>query len=772
MLEKEADKNSSGYLLPLLMQGKVRIRHVFRKMLPLFYRGGDGYSAFPIKKSLVSGRSNIAAVFLILALLMSGVATYAALREMPPFGNDPNTIIWLLNIDLILLLGLVGVIAHKIVSVWSGRRRGLAGSHLHVRLVYIFSVLAAAPAIIMTVFSAFFFHFGVQTWFSDQIQTAVTKSQAVAEAYLLEHQQIIRADILAMANDLNRQSPLLIGNEASLERVMQTQSLLRNLSEAIVFDSSGRVIARSGLTFSLELESLPNYLIEQAQRGEVVVTTGAQDDRVRALVKLNGFVDSFLYVGRMVDPAVLSSLTDTQAAVESYTNLKNRYSNLQIIVTCIFVLVGLLLVLFAVWCGLILARQLVDPITGLIKASDSVRGGNLSARFETDGVIEEFDYLGRAFNRMTKTIEEQQNELIDANRQIDRRRHVLETVLTGVSSGVLGLDKGDVITMANESACHLLQENFDDINGRNVNDYLPEFSLLLSEARANPDHYIQREIVFTDHQGQRRTFLVRIAIEVFGEQETGAIVTFDDISDLLIAQKKAAWSDVARRIAHEIKNPLTPIQLSAERLNRKYSQEIKSDPEVFRQCTNTIIKHVEDIGRMVSEFSNFARMPEPKMQRSDVNALIAESIMLHKQAAPGVMFCYDKCEDELWSVFDAQLMRQALGNLFQNASDSILDKGDKGKIHVVSGQHDGAVFISISDDGPGFPQDVDKNSLLEPYVTKKEKGTGLGLAIVQKVLEDHGGKLMLGAPDWLLEKNKDAVLAGATVVILLQLSKG
>lgn len=766
LLEKETRKSKGNLVSAFLFRLRERLRSFVRSYLPLLHsRSEQGERRF-------RDWSNMAVIVLIVSSIVSGIVTYAALKEAPPFGDDPNTIIWLLNMDLILLVGLVGVVAHRIVSVWSGRKRGLAGSHLHVRLVYIFSVLAATPAIIMTIFSAFFFHFGVQTWFSDKIQTAVTKSQAVAEAYLEEHQQNIRADILAMANDLNRESALLIGNAPSLERVMQRQSLVRNLSEAIVFDSSGQVIARSGLTFSLEFETVPNYQLERAQRGDVVITTGAQDDRVRALVKLNGFVDSFLYVGRMVDPQVLMNLKDTNEAVASYTDLKNRYSNLQIIVTFIFVLVGFLLVLFAVWFGLILARQLVEPISGLIRASDSVRGGNLSARFETEGVIEEFDYLGRAFNRMTKTMEEQQNELIIANRQIDRRRHVLETVLSGVSSGVLGLDRHNVITMANESACALLQEEHEAIHGEEINVFLPAFSSLLDEARANPERYIQKEIVFTNAAGKKRTFLVRIAIEMLGAQDTGAIVTFDDISELLIAQKKAAWSDVARRIAHEIKNPLTPIQLSAERLNRKYLKEIQSDPETFKQCTDTIVKHVADIGRMVSEFSSFARMPEPKLKRADFNDLISESIMLHKQAAPNVMFCFDKTVNELLGVFDAQLMRQALGNLFQNASDSILSVHEKGKISVLSGEHEDYIFAIVSDDGPGFPQDVDTSSLLEPYVTRKEKGTGLGLAIVQKVVEDHGGKLILGAPDWLNAEHKEGVLDGATVVIMLHKEKG
>ncbi|HRQ61817.1 MAG TPA: two-component sensor histidine kinase, partial [Alphaproteobacteria bacterium] len=332
---------------------------------------------------------NMAAAVLIVLGVVSGLATYAALTETPPLGNDPDTVIWLLNLDLVLMVSLVALIAHRIVGLWSGRKRGIAGSHLHVRLVYTFSLLAAAPAILMTVFSAFFFHFGVQTWFSDRIQMAVSESQAVAQAYLEEHKQVIRADILAMANDIDRQALMLASNPHTFERVMRTQSMLRNLSEAIVFDSSGQVLSRAGLSFTLELESVPQEMLEKTRDGDVVrqwcgdpgidvvITTGDNDDRVRALVKLNNLVDSYLFVGRMVDPKVLSHLNATREASESYKSLQAKIGNLQVIVTMMFVVVGFLMVLAAIWFALLLARQLAGPIGQLIVAADRVRAGDL-----------------------------------------------------------------------------------------------------------------------------------------------------------------------------------------------------------------------------------------------------------------------------------------------------------------------------------------------------------------------------------------------------------
>ncbi|MAE51316.1 MAG: two-component sensor histidine kinase [Micavibrio sp.] len=713
---------------------------------------------------------NIAVIGLVIAGIISGIVTYAALNEAPPFGSSPNMVIWMLNADLVILLMLVATIASKLVGIWSGRKRDVAGSHLHVRLVYTFSILAAAPAIIMTVFSAYFFHFGVQTWFSQRIQTAIAESQAVAQAYLEEHKQVIRADTLAMANDLDRQSMMLIGNAGALEDVVQTQSMIRNLSEVIIFDSNGRVLARSGLTFTLEFEEVPKYALDQALLGDVVVMTGGNDDRVRALVKLNGFVDSYLFAGRMVDQKVLSHLNATKQASESYNNLEERYSSLQVTVNLIFVVVGFLLVLIAIWFGLILARQLVTPIRELIAASDRVRAGDMTARVGSFKNMEELDYLGRSFNRMTSQIEEQQSELIQANRQLDRRRRLTETVLEGVSAGIVGLDDKGVVNLANSSAARLLLREVSDMTGRPVSDIFPQITDLLDRAHDRPHKVTQAEIPFVLDDGSAKIFLVRIAIELIGEEEVGAILTFDDITELQSAQRKAAWADVARRIAHEIKNPLTPIQLSAERLKRKYLSQIKDDADVFSQCTDTIIKHVGDIGHMVNEFSSFARMPEPVMKEGKLLPLVKDVLVLQGQAHNDIEFQVHCDDKNIATKFDAHQIRQALTNLIQNAIDSIHgadDVSQKGRIDVVMGYYDDQIFISLADNGAGLPKDENISRLMEPYVTHKAKGTGLGLAIVKKIMEDHNGALSLGAPDWLKRDKNYSDLGGATVVLLM-----
>lgn len=717
---------------------------------------------------------------LIAAAIISGFATYAALTETPPFGDNPNTVIWLLNLDLIILLTLVILIGRRILSIWSGRRHNIAGSHLHVRLVLIFSIMAAVPAIIMAVFSAFFFHFGVQTWFSENVRTAVFESQAVAEAYLEEHQQVIKADILAMANDIDRQAVMMMDAQAAYDRALDTQSLLRNLSEAMIFDVSGKILARSGLTFTLTFEKVPDYLLEQAQDGEVVVLTNDGDDRVRALVRLSSGNNNFLFVGRRVDSVVLSHMAATKDAAERYKQLEGSYSGLQITVTMIFVVVALLLLLAAMWVGIVLARQLVTPISTLISVSDRVRAGDLTARVPKQKQVEEFDYLAQSFNRMTTQIQQQQDELIMANRQLDQRRRLTETVLAGVTAGVVGVDTKGNITLANSMAGELFEQKSEDLIGKNIIEIVPEIAPLLEQAHEKPNKITQAEIPFLAQEGHKLTLTVRIAIELIGEEERGAVLTFDDITELQSAQRKAAWADVARRVAHEIKNPLTPIQLSAERLKRKYLGQIDKDSDTFEVCTDTIIRHVEDIGRMVNEFSDFARMPESVIKPVPLIAELQDLITFQKAAHPEISITVRgelAGERSLKVPCDSQQIRQALTNLIQNAVDSIESRqkrdGDfKGQVNILfEKDEEENLLLIVSDNGLGLPEGEDPSSLSEPYVTHREKGTGLGLAIVKKIMSDHEGRLIMGTTAKIKSLTEWQGLGGATVFLEIPLGE-
>lgn len=724
--------------------------------------------------------SGFALVLIILAL-GSGILTYMALSELPPFGNDTGMVIWLLNLDLVLLIMLIAVIARRIITVWSGHRRGIAGSRLHMRLAFIFSLVAAVPAVIMTIFSAVFLYYGVQTWFSDRIRTAVSESEAVAVAYLKEHHQVIRADILAMANDLDRQSAILGTNEDAFERMMKTQLFMRNLSEAMVIDGTGRVIAESGFTFTLSFETVPESTFDKADAGEVVlITDDDSGDRIRALVKLNNFIDSYLFVGRMVDSTVLRHLSDTRQAVAAYKQLEQQYSDLQVKITMIFVVVALVLLMSAMWGGLIFARHLVAPIAALTSAADRIRAGDLTARVENFERGDEFDLLARAFNRMTSQLQEQRSELITANRQMDQRRRFTETVLAGVSSGVMGIDEKGRITLANFSAGEIFELKPDELAGQNVQEVLPDLAELLVQAKSKPGRITQGEVPYSRRDESLRTLLVRIAIEMIGDENIGAVLTFDDITELQSAQRKAAWADVARRIAHEIKNPLTPIQLSAERLKRKYLKQITEDPEIFSQCTDTIIHHVEDIGRMVNEFSAFARMPLPVFKPENIARDIRQIVTLRQQAHPEITINFENAsgyQPDLMMEIDGQQIRQAFTNIIQNAIDSVQAHSEQehtpGRLLVLLSRRadNQELVISVIDNGLGFPKDQDAGRLIEPYITTRETGTGLGLAIVKKIMDDHKGTLILGQTDGIKSMPGWQDYGGACVSLILPVTK-
>jgi two-component system, NtrC family, nitrogen regulation sensor histidine kinase NtrY len=684
------------------------------------------------------------ALALAIAAVLSALATFLAVRGIPPFDSQPHLDQLILLVNLVLVLPLVAVVSWRLVQVWAERRRGLAGSRLHIRLVVLFSLVAVIPTIIVAVFSYLLFSFGVQAWFSERVRTALQESLVVAEAYLHEHQQEIRADVVSMANDLNREAALLSINPERLNQMVNAQAALRNLNEAVVFDGQGHVLARTALTFALELQPVPEWALQQARAGDVAVLTSGNEDRVRALVRLPRFGDVYLYVGRNVDPTVLAHMTQTQSAVAQYEKLEGERSEYQIAFTMVFFAVGILLLTGAVWVGLTFAMRLAKPMSALIAAAERVRSGDLTARLAVGSDDEEFGSLFRAFNRMTHQLESQQSELIEANRQLDQRRRFTETVLAGVSAGVIGLDQEARIYLPNRSASVLLGIDLDQMIGQDLADSVPEMANLLEEANCRPERLAQSQIQLV-RDGHVAVLLVRIAAERLDNEVKGYVVTFDDVTGLISAQRKAAWSDVARRIAHEIKNPLTPIQLSAERLKRKYAREVKSDAGTFADLTETIIRHVGDIGRMVDEFSSFARMPAPVLREENLAEIVRRVVFLQRTSNPEIRFALDLPAEPPRVLCDSRQVSQALVNILKNAVEAIQARpagAAPGEIRLRVAATDKTVEVAVEDNGTGLPvQERDK--LTEPYVTTRASGTGLGLAIVKKIMEDHRGELVL-----------------------------
>jgi two-component system, NtrC family, nitrogen regulation sensor histidine kinase NtrY len=687
------------------------------------------------------------ALILTAAATLSGIATYVVISGWLGIGAAPELVLALLYLDLILLLLLGVLVARRLVQLIVARRQGLAGSRLHARLVALFSLVAVAPAIVVAVFSVAFLHFGLEAWFSERISGALTNSLNVARAYLEEHKEVIRADALAMAADLNREGPALADEPEMFQRLLDTQAVLRSLTEAVVFLANGQVVARSGLGFVLELERVPPNAFEQAANGEVVVLTSDADDRVRALLRLDNFVDAYLYVGRFVDARVLDYMEQTRRAIDEYRALEVRRSGIQVTFAMIFGVVALLLLLAAVRVGLAFANRLAMPISRLISAADRVRVGDLTASVPEDEEGHEIDHLSRAFNRMTAQLASQRAELISANNQLDERRRFTETVIGGVSAGVLGLDREGRITLPNRSAADLTAATPDALIGRPLIAVIPEVAGLLASVATAPERPAEAQIELRRPDGTH-TLLARVAAQRDASGVTGYVVTFDDITELLAAQRKAAWAEIARRIAHEIKNPLTPIRLSAERLQRKYLPQIRADRDAFANSTNTIIRQVDSIGRLINEFSAFARMPAPVFAWESGRELVRQAVHLQQGARPEIRFETQLPEADVRLYCDAQQVAQALTNLLQNAVESVLERMKQQEQGAAAGwvmvqlvEIQDRCLIEVHDNGGGLPEPTER--LTEPYVTMRATGTGLGLAIVKKIMEEHGGSLTL-----------------------------
>ena len=684
------------------------------------------------------------AIGLACAALACGAITYATMSGSAPFAPDPQTILILLNVDLVLLLSLGALVASQLVKLWIERRRGAAGARLHIRMATLFSLVALTPTIVVAVFSALFLHFGMQSWFSEKVSSAIDGSQAVAHTYVQEQGNNLRISTLAAAMELNRNAVHLVQRPQLMPQLLNQTSAALSLTEAVMFRRSGDILARNDLGFAAEIEPLPDWAINSAEDGNLVFLPG-ETNRMRALIKLVGFVDVYLYVARSLQPEVVDHTRQIQAVVRDYQRLEDERYGIQITFVIIFILIALLVLLSAVWLGLQFANRIAYPIGGLIAAADRVRAGELAARVDEPPQDDEIGSLSRAFNRMTGQIHSQQQDLQDANLELDERRRFTEALLGGVSAGVIGLDASGRITLPNPSALALLEASRSALTGHALQEAIPEMADLLARARtlSQPMVEDQVELVRGEH---RRTLLVRIVTERAGQRIDGFVVTFDDITALLSAQRRAAWADVAQRIAHEIKNPLTPIQLSAQRLKRKYLSEISTQPDVFEDCTDIIVRQVGDIRQMIDSFSSFARMPAPVMERVDLIDVVERTVVLLRLASPEIAFEIKRADDDIHLDCDPRQIGRALTNVLKNAIEAIESRTSEsepaGRIEIRVREDEGQWRVEVEDNGPGLPHTL-RGRLTEPYVTNRAGGTGLGLAIVRRIMEDHGGRLLL-----------------------------
>jgi two-component system nitrogen regulation sensor histidine kinase NtrY len=717
-------------------------------------------------------RPSLIALVIAIAALISGIVTYASITGRVPYDANSSSLIVLLLVDLTLGLTLAALIAWRVAKLWTERRSGAVGSRLHFRLVAIFSAIAVVPAILVAFFAAFSLNLGIEAWFSERVQTALANSVSVANAYVEEHRQVIRNDIRAMQFDLNRAAPLLQTDQQRWRDLLQTEAQIRALPAVYVIDSAGRILASARREGTPDRGPVAPEYIQQAATGEIVTITEPNEDAVSALVKLDAFVDAYLLVSRNVDPQVLERQQGTIDAVSEYERLDQNRSQMQLSFVGLYVVVAMLILLGAVWAALWAANKIVMPIGRLALAAGRVSEGDLRVRVDVKRDGDEIDSLGDAFNRMTAQLEGQRSELVEANTQLDARRRFTEAVLAGVSSGVVGLDGDGYVTLINPMASSLLEIEPGAAEGAHYAKALPELGELIRKAMVDPYGNAAGQ-VDVQRDGALRHLNVQVSREA-GDRSQGFVVTFDDVTDLMSAQRTAAWAEVARRIAHEIKNPLTPIQLSAERLKRKYGSEISSEPEVFLQCTDTIIRQVGDIGRMVDEFSSFARMPAPVIRPEELQELVRHAVFLQRIANPEISFDVTAPQTPVMVECDGRLVTQALTNVLKNAAEAIAgrmaqDTGTNvtplpGRITIEIQPGKRKATVEIRDNGLGLPPEH-RHRLTEPYVTTRAKGTGLGLAIVRKIMEDHGGALALADT----RDTDEGAVPGAVVKMMLPL---
>ncbi|MGA8627411.1 MAG: PAS domain-containing sensor histidine kinase [Pseudolabrys sp.] len=675
--------------------------------------------------------------------LLSAFITFIVLADLTPISPTHNVVVTLLLVNAVTVLLLLSIILREVWQVVQARRSGRAAARLHVRIVGLFSVIAAVPAILVAIVASVTLDRGLDRLFSTRTRSAVENSLIVAEAYLRDHAQFVRSDIMIIAFEITRSKTVFEQDPDKLRQFLTFQAAARGLGAAIVIDKDLKVIARANVNINQTFALPPRDALAHITAKEPQIVLLPDANYVAAIIKLEQFDDTYLYVTRLLDPRVVPQLQATRASVTEYAALEARRIGVQVAFALMYTVIALIVLLSAVWIGFNFANRLVAPIRRLIGAANAVSTGNLYVRVPVRQAEGDLAHLGETFNRMIQELRTQRDDIVHARDVMDSRRRFTEAVLSGASAGVIGVDSKGNVSILNRSAEKLIGRTESEALGQPLTEVLPELvgTMAAVQSGASPQDQIT-----ISRNNRERNLSVRVTSEQSADSDRGYVVTLDDITELVAAQRTSAWADVARRIAHEIKNPLTPIQLSAERLRRKYGKMINEDRGVFEQCTDTIVRQVDDIRRMVDEFSHFARMPKPVLAAENMADTVRQAVFLMRVGNSEIDINADISEDPMPARFDRRLISQTLTNTIKNATEAIAavpsEELGKGVIQVNAAREGDDIVIDIIDNGIGLPKE-NRNRLLEPYVTTREKGTGLGLAIVGRIVEEHGGTIEL-----------------------------
>lgn len=690
-------------------------------------------------------------------MVIVAIVTYAIITGKTSVAVNNDILNLLILVNSLAIVVILTLIAIQFTKLLRARKSNIAGANLHSRLVFNFSIISAIPAILVAIFASFTLSQGLDSYFSERTKQVIDNSRIAAELYSKSHTDGVWTNAESLAQSIVRIYPLYKNSietdpvsKQNMETELEVQSLFKQLDGALIWDAKNdKILAMYNKypesTFPRPWDSAIQKAIDEG------ITSLTTPGKSFILIYLENFAQ-FLYVYKNVDPIFTQQILNANSSRLEYFNLEKQRDDVQIVFALMYIGIGLTLVLSAIWIGIQVANQLIDPIRRIINAAHLVADGEFEVVLPVRKSEGELADLSHTFNNMTQRLTDQRQDLITANESVDSRRRFNEAMLSGVSAGVVGLDVDQNITLLNGPAELLLSKSHKDAVGKKLAEIAPELGKALSNLFVGGLKVPNGQITLGS-DSQERTLNYRITEEIADNHNEGYVITLDDITDLVTAQRTSAWADIARRIAHEIKNPLTPIQLSAERLRRRYRKEIAAEDTVFDQCIDTIVRQVGDIGNMVDEFASFAQMPSASLKKGDIIKCIKEAIFLQKVGNPNIDIVVQLPNERMDLYIDRRLITQVITNIVKNATESIEtafvenllnhEDGDKGKITLSISQDETLYKILICDNGIGLPQ-MGRHKLLEPYMTTRSKGTGLGLAIVKRIMEEHGGSIDLG----------------------------